>query len=163
MVPPLNRFQGKNKNCSSLARTISASRRSFFANLTIGPEKMPILDLGQLRRPQLKWDQPKTYKFWQSPHFQNRDFEKRNFFSPERRSKVVKFTKNDRLDALIVLARDERFSFFPWKWSKGGTIGQFFPHLYYLASIYLLIPSSPHDMSIHGKWPSDQTFNLVGI
>ena len=34
MVPPLNHFQGKNKNCSSLARTISASRRSFFANLT---------------------------------------------------------------------------------------------------------------------------------
>ena len=34
MVPPLDRFQGKNKNCSSLARTISASRQSFFANLT---------------------------------------------------------------------------------------------------------------------------------
>jgi len=30
-----------------------------------------------------------------------------------RRSKVVNFTKNDRLNALIVLARDERFSFFP--------------------------------------------------
>ena len=34
MVPPLNHFQGKNKNRSSLARTISESRRSFFANLT---------------------------------------------------------------------------------------------------------------------------------
>ena len=34
MVPPLDQFQGKNKNCSSLARTISASRRSFFANFT---------------------------------------------------------------------------------------------------------------------------------
>ena len=34
MVPPLDHFQGKNENCSSLARTISASRRSFFANLT---------------------------------------------------------------------------------------------------------------------------------
>ena len=33
MVPPLNHFQGKNKNRSSLARTISESRRSFFANL----------------------------------------------------------------------------------------------------------------------------------
>ena len=31
------------------------------------------------------------------------------FFGPERRSKGVKFAKNDRLDALIVLARDERF------------------------------------------------------
>ena len=34
MVPPLDHFQGKNKNCSSLARRISASRRSFFRNLT---------------------------------------------------------------------------------------------------------------------------------
>ena len=34
MVPPLGYFQGKNENCSSFARTISASRRSFFANLT---------------------------------------------------------------------------------------------------------------------------------
>ena len=34
MVPPLDHFQRKNKNCSSLARTISMSRRSFFANLT---------------------------------------------------------------------------------------------------------------------------------
>ena len=33
MVPPLDNFQGKNENHSSLARTISASRRSFFANL----------------------------------------------------------------------------------------------------------------------------------
>ena len=33
MVPPLDHFQGKNKNCSSFARTISASRRSFFENL----------------------------------------------------------------------------------------------------------------------------------
>ena len=47
-------------------------------------------------------------------------------FSPERRSKVVKFAKNDRLDALIVLARDEQFLFFPWKRFKGGTIGWFF-------------------------------------
>ena len=35
MVPPLDHFQGRNKNCSSLARTISASSRSFFANLAI--------------------------------------------------------------------------------------------------------------------------------
>ena len=41
-------------------------------------------------------------------------------FSPERCSKVVKMAKTDRLDTLIVLARDVQFSFFPWKWSKGG-------------------------------------------
>ena len=34
VVPPLDHLQGKNKNGSSLARRISASRRSFFANLT---------------------------------------------------------------------------------------------------------------------------------
>ena len=33
MVPPLDHFQGKNENRSSLARTISASRQSFFENL----------------------------------------------------------------------------------------------------------------------------------
>ena len=49
-----------------------------------------------------------------------------NFFSPERRSKLVKFAKSDRLDALIVLAIDKQFSFFPWRKSKGGTIGWFF-------------------------------------
>ena len=37
-----------------------------------------------------------------------------NYFCPERRSKVVKFAKNDRLHALIVLARDEQFLIFPW-------------------------------------------------
>jgi hypothetical protein len=36
-----------------------------------------------------------------------------NFFSPKRRSKVAKFAKNDRLDALIILAKDEQFLFFP--------------------------------------------------
>ena len=34
VVPPLDHFQGENINCSSLARTISTSRGSFFANLT---------------------------------------------------------------------------------------------------------------------------------
>ena len=32
---------------------------------------MPILVWGRHKRPQLKWDRPKTYKFWQSPHFQS--------------------------------------------------------------------------------------------
>ena len=36
-----------------------------------------------------------------------------HFFSPEGRSKVAKFAKNYRLDALIVLAKDEQFLFFP--------------------------------------------------
>ena len=38
----------------------------------IGPEEMPILVWGWRKRPQLKLDWPKTYKFWQSPlfHFQ---------------------------------------------------------------------------------------------
>ena len=48
-----------------------------------------------------------------TPFSKSRFVEGKTFFSPERRSKVVKFTKNDRLDPLIVLARDERFSFFP--------------------------------------------------
>ena len=92
MVPPLNHFQGKNENCSSLARTISAPRRSFFANLATferrsGLKKFSLLKITILRRGKL--------------------------FSPERCSKVVKFVKNDHLDVLIVLARDEQFSFFP--------------------------------------------------
>ena len=33
MVPPLDHFQGKNKN-RSLAKTISVLKQSFFANLT---------------------------------------------------------------------------------------------------------------------------------
>ena len=92
MVPPLDHFHGKNKNCSSLARTISVSCRSFFANLTTfkwrsGLKKMFLFKITILR--------------------------KEKTFSPERRSKVVKFAKNDRIDALIVLARDEQFLFFP--------------------------------------------------
>ena len=63
---------------------------------------------------------PTTLKFWQSAHFQNRDFEKGKFFSPERRSKGAKFAKNDRLDALILLAKDEQFLFFPWKMIQRG-------------------------------------------
>ena len=38
---------------------------------------------------------PMTLKFWQSPHFQNCDYEKGKFFSPDRCSKMVKFAKND--------------------------------------------------------------------
>ena len=91
--PPFDHFQGRNKNHSSLAKRISASRRSIFANLTtferrysksqfwkwgncqnfkvIGPEEMPNLFWGSASAPKLKWDRPKTYQFWQSPKFQN--------------------------------------------------------------------------------------------
>ena len=41
-------------------------------------------------------------------------------FSPKRRSKAIKFAKNDRFDALIILARDEPFSFSPLKMIQRG-------------------------------------------
>ena len=51
LVPPLDHFQGKNKNFSSLARTISAS---FFANLTTferrsGLKKISLLKIAILK------------------------------------------------------------------------------------------------------------------
>ena len=54
MVPPLDHFQGKNKNCSSFARMISASRRSFFANLAtferrFGLKKFSLLKIAILK------------------------------------------------------------------------------------------------------------------
>ena len=57
-----------------------------------------------------------TLIIWQTPHFQNCVFERRHFFSPDRRSKVVKYAKNYPLDAMIVLAKHETFLFFPWNW-----------------------------------------------
>ena len=48
------------------------------------------------------------------------------------RSKVVKFAKNYRLDALIVLVRDEQF-FFPFENdAKGGPLGEM---SYFLAEL----------------------------
>ena len=47
-------------------------------------------------------------------------------FSPEGRSKVVKFAKIDRLDALIVLVRNEQFYFSLEIDSKGGPLDDFF-------------------------------------
>ena len=136
MVPPLDNFQGKNKNCSSLGRTISASRRSFFANLTTFERRSghrswgdTHLSLGAAQAPP-NYDGHllRTYDFeilTITPIFKSVILRRKNSFSPERRSKVGEFAKNDRLNALIVLVRDEQFSFFPWKWSKGGTIGWF--------------------------------------
>ena len=105
MVPPLDQFQGKNKNCSSFARMISTSRRSFFANLTTFEWRFGLKIVSLLKIAILRMEKN---------------------FRPEGRSKVVKFAKIDRLDALIVLVRDEQFLFFPWNWSKGGTIRWFF-------------------------------------
>ena len=50
---------------------------------------------------------------------------KQMIFSAEYGSKVVKFSKNDRLDMLILLARDEQFLFPHWKRSKGGPLEDF--------------------------------------
>ena len=49
-------------------------------------------------------------KFYDHPIFKIAFLRRENSLSPERCSKVVKFAKNDRLDTLIVLARDEHFS-----------------------------------------------------
>ena len=47
-------------------------------------------------------------------------------FSPERSSKVAKFAKNDRFDALIVLAKDEPFFYFSLENDpKGGPLDDF--------------------------------------
>ena len=47
------------------------------------------------------------------------------FFSPEYCSKVVKFAKKDCLDALIVLTRNEQFSFSLENDPKGGPLDDF--------------------------------------
>ena len=48
-----------------------------------------------------------------TPIFKIAILRRENCFSPECRSKVAKFVKNDRLDVLIVLAKDEHLLFFP--------------------------------------------------
>ena len=68
----------------------------------------PILVWGRLRQPQTKMgisSGPMTFD--NHPIFKIAILRRGNFFSPEGRSKVVKFAKNDRLDALIILASDE--------------------------------------------------------
>ena len=66
-------------------------------------------------------------------------------FSPERRSKVVKFAKNDRLDVLIVMARDEQFSFSLESELKGGPLDDFSPFSFSIFScfFYFFLTSSP--------------------
>ena len=84
---------------------------------------------GACAAPKLRWASPQDLWLWNfdnHPIFKIAILRREKIFSPERRSKVVKFAKNDRLEALILLARDEPFLFFPCKWSKGGTIGWVF-------------------------------------
>merc|ERR1712208_42517 len=56
MVPPLNHFQGENKICSSLARTISASRGSFLAKLTTFERRSGLKIFSLLKIPILKME-----------------------------------------------------------------------------------------------------------
>ena len=69
--------------------------------------------------------------------------------SPERRSNVVKFAKNDRHDALILLPRDEQFLFFPLKMIQRGDHRMIFSHFLawwnpsILLVFYLSITSPP--------------------
>ena len=49
MVPPLDHFQGKNKNRSSPARMISALRRAFFANLITFEQQSGLKNLSLLK------------------------------------------------------------------------------------------------------------------
>ena len=80
MVPPLDHFEGKNKNRSSLARLISTLRRSLFANLTtferhsglkfFSPLKIMILKTGWLSKfqSQRSWgDAPLSLEAAQAP------------------------------------------------------------------------------------------------
>ena len=120
MVPPLETFQGKNKNHSSFARTISMSRRSFFENLMTferrsGLKKFPLLKIAILKMGWLSKFQ--SHRSWgdahlslgrfrcskkQDEHFlRTYDFDifkiailrRGKLFSPEHRSKVFKFAK----------------------------------------------------------------------
>ena len=77
-----------------------------------------------MRRPQTKMgisSGPMTLNIADNhPIFKIAILRRQRFFSPDRRSKVIKFAKNDPLDALIVLARDEPFLFFPLKTIQRG-------------------------------------------
>ena len=90
----------------------------------ISLRSIPIWLGGACAAPQSKWVSPQDLWLWtnskQHPIFKIAILRRQRFFSPERRSKVIKFAKNDPLDALIVLARDEPFSFFPLKTIQRG-------------------------------------------
>ena len=51
---------------------------------------------------------------------------------------MVKLAKKDRLDTLILLARDGQVLFSPCKCSKGGTIGRF-GHIFLLDETYVVL------------------------
>ena len=78
---------------------------------------------GACAAPKLKRVSPQDLWLWHftnHPIFKIAILRRQRFFSPERRSKVIKFAKNDPLDALIVLARDEPFLFSPLKTIQRG-------------------------------------------
>ena len=78
---------------------------------------------GACAAPKLNRVSPQDLWLWHftsHPIFKIAILRRQRFFSPERRSKVIKFAKNDPLDALIVLARDEPFLFFPLKTIQRG-------------------------------------------
>ena len=71
MVPPFDHFQRKNENRSSLARTISGSRRSFFVNLATferrsGLKKFSLLKIAILKMGWLSKFQ--SHRSWGDAH-----------------------------------------------------------------------------------------------
>ena len=71
VVPPLDHFQGKNENRSSLAKTISALIRSFFVNLTTferrtGLKKFSLLKIAILKMGWLSKFQ--SHRSWGDAH-----------------------------------------------------------------------------------------------
>ena len=129
MVPPLDHFQGKNKNCSFLVRTISASRQSFFANLTTFEQHSG-----------LKKNFPShNYNFENGVIVMNHDFEKGILFKsrePLKSGQVCKKGSARRADC-----SGKRIAIFiiPLKWSNGGTIGWFLSHFLITSSLLIRI------------------------
>ena len=67
MVPPLDHFQGKDKNRSSFARMISASRRSFFANFATFERRSGLKIFSLLKIANLKMGC--SHRSWGDAHF----------------------------------------------------------------------------------------------
>merc|ERR1712208_203936 len=74
-----------------------------------------------------------------TPFFKTAILRREKIFSPERRSKVVKFAKNDHLDALIILARDELFYFSLENGPKGGPLDDIFSIFHFMKSYNFLV------------------------
>ena len=65
---PFGSFSRKNKICSSLARTISASRRSFFENLTIFERCIVLNKFSPLKIVIFKTGWLSSHRFWGFAH-----------------------------------------------------------------------------------------------